>query len=319
MGIIPKVDHPSPAFIHVDIDDLWAIAECYGFEVARDWIHHVSSNSLPRFKKLFHEQGLSATFFLVGRDLESPAYVELIQELLQAGHRVANHSLTHSLRFRALTAAEMAAEIDGCHQMAQRTLGLEMEGFRAPGYAWSVSLMKLLDERGYKYDGSLMPGPYGGVFRWMDSRLRRSLPGDSKGADLRSSSGAGESAKTQYPLFSDTWNSLYPTPLHSARLVEVPSATAPLMRLPFQAGVCMRLGWPYFRACFEPYRWNRALPVVFLFHAADLTDFSSVPYDFFRRSSFFNTPVDERVNLARRFLETIQAHRPIVTTEEWLD
>lgn len=307
MGIIPKVDRPSPAFIHVDVDDLWAIAECYGYEVAEQWAHHVSRDALPRFQKLFHEQGLDATFFLVGRDLESQPYVEQIRDLLQAGHRIANHSYSHSLRFRALPRVEMSNEIDRCHALAQSTLNVELKGFRAPGYAWSRQLAELLEERGYAYDASLMPGPYGAVFRWMDGRMQR----------------VGRhglaAAKTQYPLLADTWNSLYPSPVGSSRLVELPSATAPLLRLPFQAGVCMSLGWPYFRACFEPYRWNQALPVVFLFHAADLANFSEVPYDLFRRSSFFNKPVKDRVALARRFLETIQTHRPVITTEDWLD
>ena len=40
-----------------------------------------------------------------------------------------------------------------------------------PGYAASAQLTDLLDDLGYKYDGSLMPGPYGPVFRWMDRRL----------------------------------------------------------------------------------------------------------------------------------------------------
>lgn len=304
MGIIPKVDQPSPAFIHVDVDDLWAIAECYGYEVAEQWAHHVSADALPRFQKLFREEGLEATFFVVGRDLESAPYVDLIQKLLQAGHCVANHSYTHNLRFRALTSTDMAEEIDRCHALVKSALDVDLKGFRAPGYAVSQQLLELLEVRGYKYDASLMPGPYGAVFRWMDGRMQRET---GLAAD-----------KTQYPLLADTWNSLYPTPVRSSRLVEVPSATAPLLRLPFQAGVCMRLGWPYFRACFEPYRWNRALPVVFLFHAADLADFSDVPYDLFRRSSFFNKPVEDRLALARRFLMTIQAYRPVVTTEDWL-
>ena len=151
-----------------------------------------------------------------------------------------------------------------------------------------------------------MPGPYGPVFRWMDRRLHAA------------EAPARLHPKTQYPLMSDAFRSLYPAHARHKKVLTLPSATSPLARLPFQAGVCMRLGYGYFRTCFEPYRWNRALPFVFLFHAADLADFSQVPYPLFRQSSFFNMPVEQRLCLARRFLQTIAAHRPILTTEDWL-
>jgi hypothetical protein len=303
VGLIPTVDQPSPAFIHVDIDDLWAIAECYGFSVAEAWAHHVSTDALPRFASLFNSFGISATFFTVGRDLQHAPYVALMQQMLKAGHKIASHSQSHSLHFRDLPASELANEIDGATQAIVDHLNVQPIGFRAPGYGHSTQLVQLLNERGYRYDASLMPSPFGGVFRFMDSRLQQGKP---------------EIKKTQYPLLSDTWHSLYPTPIDGSRLIEIPSAASPLLRLPFQAGVCMRLGYPYFRACFEPFLWNRALPFVFLFHAADLADFSPVPGNFFRQSSFFNKSITDRLELARRFLEIITRYRRVTTTEEWL-
>lgn len=321
MGFIPNVDKASLAFIHVDVDDLWAIAECYGYDIAEQWAHHVSTDALPRFRALFFEFGIKATFFTVGRDLESPLYIRHIRRLLDDGHQAANHSYSHSLNFRALPPGEMEMEIDKCHALGKSALGIDFQGFRAPGYAWSKQLVQLLDKRGYKYDASLMPGPYGPVFRWMDSRLQtnKSFNPNAIGASPPNDhSGKPEFPKTQYPLYSDTWNSLYPTQMPGTRLIEIPSATSGLLRLPFQAGVCMRLGRPYFRACFEPYRWHKTLPFVFLFHAADLADFSPVPGDLFQQSSFFNMPIEKRLNSARNFLRVITENRPIITTEQWL-
>lgn len=322
MGIIPRVDQASPAFIHVDVDDLWAIAECYGLQVAEEWAHHVSTDALPRFAQLFRNHGIQATFFIVGRDLESASYVELVRTLLADGHSVANHSYSHDLHFRALSPEEMGEEITATHRLGQEKLNLTMQGFRAPGYGWSRQLLTVLDRQEYRYDASLMPGPYGGIFRWMDRRI-------SIGSLARSGNGSipvfphskanwKDQPKTQYPLFSDTWNSLYPAPVSGTGLVEIPSATSGILRLPFQAGVCMRLGWPYFRVCFEPFRRIPALPFIFLFHAADLADFSQVPHEWFQKTAFFNSPLQERYKLAERFLTAITSCRPIVTTEQWL-
>jgi len=304
VGVIPKVSEPAPAFIHVDVDDLWAIAECYGYSVAEEWAHSVSSDALPRFRQLFAEFNVNATFFLVGRDLEHAPYVAEIKTLLSFGHCVANHSYSHSLNFRALDPTSMAREIDDSHRLIRESAGVEPVGFRAPGYAWTPELIALLAERNYKYDGSLMPSPFGFVFRGIDNHLQKG--------------GSSETGKTQYPLFSDTWHSLYPQPAPGTRLIQLPTAASPLVRMPFQGGVCMRLGYPYFRTCFQPYLWNQALPLTFLFHAADLADFSDVPGKLFQESSFFNTPVKRRLAMARQFLKTITRHRPVITTEEWL-
>ena len=125
---------------------------------------------------------------------------------------------------------------------------------------------------------------------------------------------------TQNPVPADErrLSLVVPCPCTPQKVLTLPSATSPLARLPFQAGVCMRLGYGYFRTCFEPYRWNRALPFVFLFHAADLADFSQVPYRFSDNLPSLTCRWNSGFCLARRFLQTIAAHRPILTTEDWL-
>lgn len=315
MHLIPRVTTACPAFVHVDVDDLWAVGECYGYDVGQEWAHHISQTALPLFGELFASLGISATFFIVGRDLEHPPYAAHLQQLLAQGHEVANHSWSHTLGFRGLPDADLAAEIDRADAAIQHHLGRRPAGFRAPGYGWSPRLVQHLEQRGYQYDASLMPGPYGPAFRWMDRRLQNpAAPPRESGAVSTPTA----PSKTQYPLLSDTFHSLYPHPVGTGRLIELPSATSGLLRLPFQAGVCMRLGYPYFRACLQPFRLIPALPFVFLFHAADLADFSGVPGQLFQTSSFFNTPQSKRLALARRFLQKIKETRPIVSTESWL-
>ena len=59
------------AFIHVDIDDLWSIGECYGVGVPHEQAGLVYRDALPRFRALFAETGVRATFFAVGRDVQN--------------------------------------------------------------------------------------------------------------------------------------------------------------------------------------------------------------------------------------------------------
>jgi peptidoglycan/xylan/chitin deacetylase (PgdA/CDA1 family) len=46
---------------------------------------------------LLRERGLTATFFVVGTDLELPGRRELVERERAEGHRVGNHTLTHSV------------------------------------------------------------------------------------------------------------------------------------------------------------------------------------------------------------------------------
>lgn len=301
MGLIAQVEEPSPVFIHIDMDDLWAIGECYGYDVPAEQAHVVSETAMPRFLDLFNELDIKATFFIVGRDLESPAYVSAMQQVIAAGHSLANHSWSHSLQFRNLGPQAIETEITACHHKIRETLGVEAIGFRAPGYGWSTTLLDAIERLGYRYDSSLMPSPYGGIFRWLDKRMQQ-RPVE----------------KSQYPVLKDAFHSLFPAVSATGATVEIPSATSPLLRLPFQAGVCMRLGYPYFSACLRPLLWNPALPFVLLFHAVDLADLRAVKLKLISDSSFFNTPLEKRIALARGFLTAIKKYRPIITTEQWL-
>lgn len=303
------------AFIHVDIDDLWSIGECYGVGVPHEQAGLVYRDALPRFRALFAETGVRATFFAVGRDVQNADKAAILRALMDDGHRVANHSWAHDLRYRTRSEGELDLDVSRTEQVMRERLGVVPRGFRAPGYGASAALLRVLARRGYAYDSSIMPGPWGWVFRSLDRRLQRKA-------------GGGGIAKTQYSRFGEAFGPLAPYRVDPSRplmrddaspLMELPAATAPLLRLPFQAGVCMRLGGWYFRTLLRSFALRPGMPVLFLFHGADLADFSDVTLPFFRKNAFFNTPLERRLDQARGFIRAITARANVVTTEEWLD
>ncbi len=309
-----------PAFVHVDLDNLWAISDCYGFSPPEGQTDFVYEDAVPRLGRLFREAGISATLFVVGRDLNSEANIRLLRDLITDGHMVANHSQTHPLTFRNLSKAGIEKEVSQAEDSIHRHLGVKPQGFRAPGYGISRQLLSVLAERGYDYDCSAMPGPYGSVFRWLDSRLRATAEG-----------GKAAAGKTQYSRLGDMLR--YPLAAHrvfpervgdhekasaSHGLIEIPSATSPLLRLPFQAGVCLRLGRRYFDAHLAACRRRRDMPLLFLLHAADVTDFAALNHPFFQRSSFFSGPVADKEAGIRYFLKEISTHYRICSTEAWI-
>ncbi|MCX7964400.1 MAG: DUF2334 domain-containing protein [Candidatus Hydrogenedentota bacterium] len=305
----------SVAFVHVDLDDVWALGECYGFPVPEDERHWVYRDGLPRFVEIFREFGIKATFFVVGADAEQSLPAAMLRDLTATGHRLANHSYSHNLRLRSLEETAIREEVRRAHEAIHASTGIKPIGFRAPGYGISKTLLQVLTEQGYRYDSSLMPTPFGGVFRWLDGRLRKRY-------------GTSSPQKAQYPMFSDCLTSL--RPFHpigedsggqriALPLTEIPVAASPFLRLPTQAGVCMQLGLIYFAAIALLYRSAPNVPWVFLAHGVDLTDFSASRIPLLRESRFFSLPIAQRCDFYRRFLENVLRLREVVLVEEWVE
>lgn len=297
------------AFVHVDLDNLWAIAECYGLQIAPEQGNLVLADALPRLRALFQTHKVRATLFVVGRDLEDDTVVAQLRELRQDGHAFANHGTSHSLRFRKLSETEITAEVERTEELLVEKLGIRPIGFRAPGYGVSPRLLRVLTTRRYRYDSSLMPSPYGPLFRLLDRRM----------------SGATAEEKTQYSLMGEARAPLRPyriapdNPLREtpgAPLIEYPAATSPFLRLPFQAGVCMRLGMRYFRANLRAYRRRPELPLLLLLHAADAADFNSFGIPFFSMSRFFNMAVERKLELLGKMLQAIRDEREVGLLDE---
>jgi hypothetical protein len=302
-------------FVHVDVDNLWALAECYGVELAPGRESFIYEDALPRLGRLFEEFGIRATFFVVGRDLESPANLERLRHLGESGHEFSNHSYSHALNFRALSEAQIDSEISRTEVLLREKLGRTPQGFRAPGYGVSPALLRVLTRRGYRYDSSLMPSPYGFVFRFLDARMRRkSAHGQQMHKTQYSRLGEARAPLAPYPVAAEA--PLRPSP--GAPLFELPAATSPLLRLPFQAGVCMRLGKAYFRAQLAAFRRRPELPLLFLLHGADLADLRRIELPLFQRSAFFAQPVEEKLAALRYFLGEITSTYRIAAVEEWL-
>lgn len=296
-------------FVHVDLDDLWAIAECYGIEPSSRERHLVYEDGMPRLLNLFDEVKIKATLFVCGKDLEHQSKIDVLREALHRGHRIANHGWSHNLSFRTLPSEQMEEEIVRCHRLAEEVLGVGLRGFRAPGYGWSRKLLTLLAKFGYFYDSSLMPSPFGGFFRLFDARLTKLLGGKSF-------------EKTQYPTLGDALHSLAPFPFYPTDgpcIWELPVGATPWLRLPCQASVCLQLGLPYFRFVESFVTLSHISPFVFLLHGADSTDFSRVSIPGFRRLRYFQIPVAERVEMLRTFLQSLVRQRCVRTSEEWFE
>lgn len=118
----------------------------------------VFNDILPRILDEFDSRGIKATFFVVSDLLKN--YSKEIKEIARRGHEVASHSRTHSF----LNFDNSWEEINSS-RLDFLDVGIDVSGFRAPGYV-TVSDHKhlaMVKRAGYSYDASFaayLPGRY---------------------------------------------------------------------------------------------------------------------------------------------------------------
>lgn len=93
----------------------------------------------PQVLDLLARHRVPATFFLIGdRVAEHP---ELARRIVEAGHQIGNHSMSHPMPFAALTAAGLQTEIGRAQQRIIEATGVTPRLFRAPSGGWSTDVL----------------------------------------------------------------------------------------------------------------------------------------------------------------------------------
>jgi peptidoglycan/xylan/chitin deacetylase (PgdA/CDA1 family) len=99
-----------------------------------------------RVLDLLESKGARASFFCVGRKAER--HPTLVEEIARRGHRVENHSFSHSNGFCMLPPGAMGRDIDRAQSLLARLAGRRPCYFRAPAGLRSPWLDGLLRARG---------------------------------------------------------------------------------------------------------------------------------------------------------------------------
>jgi peptidoglycan-N-acetylglucosamine deacetylase len=215
--------------LSVDLDPLNAYYAIHGLgDPPLQLRYTILRKALPRFEELFDEAGVRATLFVVGREVEGyePAR-ETLRRMAVAGHELANHTYSHHYDLGRLPEQVIEAEIRKAHRVIVESAGAEHAptGFRSPGYGIGAKVLRVISERGYTYDSSMLPSPAYylaklAVFATMAARGRRSA---SIIADPRELACPGE------PYRLDPRR---PYRRGAGPVLELPVATIPWLRIP---------------------------------------------------------------------------------------
>lgn len=286
--------------LHVDCDNLWSYEEEYGIPTSGHQ-ELIYEQALPKFLEICEETAAKMTFFIIGSDLKKPACRRFCNMAIAAGHRIANHTHTHPARFSSMSYAEKRFEIEQCDKYISDALGIKAIGFRAPGYYFDKSILEILQELGYAYDTSVLPG-----FSHYLMHFRQYLVGANK---TGKSFGRGHYICASRSLRRlDCNQSAQP-------FFEVPIATLPFFRMPVHTTFVYMFGYHYLDFAFSLMRRNKGHHV-YLFHAADLLDHN--PANEINKLPAFRLRLRERENIVRSIITSANAIG-ITLTENYIE
>jgi peptidoglycan-N-acetylglucosamine deacetylase len=146
-----------PVAITVDVDGEAGLPDG-----GRGHEHRLSSRSerlyglrrgLPRILDLLESSGAAATFFVPGATAER--HPDEVRGIAESGHEIGHHGYAHR-RLDALGRDEQVADLDDGVAVLAALTGVVPRGYRAPCWELTPVTLRLLGERGFAYDSSLI-------------------------------------------------------------------------------------------------------------------------------------------------------------------
>jgi peptidoglycan-N-acetylglucosamine deacetylase len=108
---------------------------------------------VPRLLKILARQGITSTFFVPG--YTAVRYPDVISSIVEHGHEIAHHGYLHEA-MRGKTEQQEADILDRGLDVLESVTGSRPVGYRAPMWELNWHSPKLLRDRGFLYDSSLM-------------------------------------------------------------------------------------------------------------------------------------------------------------------
>ncbi|WP_405898239.1 polysaccharide deacetylase family protein [Streptomyces sp. NBC_00727] len=103
----------------------------------------------PQVLQLLKENGVKATFCMVGT--QAQAYPDLVKDVVAAGHRLCNHTVSHDVTMDKKSEAYQAKEIlDAERMITKASGGVHPQYYRAPGGAFTPYSRKLAASHGMR-------------------------------------------------------------------------------------------------------------------------------------------------------------------------
>ncbi len=236
--------------LSIDVDSVASHLAGYGYDDATDRTTALDI-AVPRILDVLRESGARATFFLIAGEARDRR--DVVRAIVEAGHEVASHSLSHALPFGGPRGERLDAEIVDSKALLESLGAPPVVGFRAPSWDVGPGVLERLVSAGYAYDASSYPSFLLPVLRRAvarRSRLRRSRTEDSAWRQAFGRAGVHRRETS------------------AGAIVEIPMFTVPGLRLPYYHTMRFVLPAAAF-GLLERLARVRPGPMWYQFHAVD--------------------------------------------------
>ncbi|MBI5952681.1 MAG: polysaccharide deacetylase family protein [Chloroflexi bacterium] len=305
------------AAITSDIDSLESIYKGQGCRREGGYTRVEMRMGLENFHKFLEPYQVLATLFMVGNDMKYPVNQPSMKAMADAGHEIANHSMTHAQGFRLLSEQEKEAELAGMEEICLQVTGVRPVGFRSPGWNVGDDALPILKRRGYIYDSSVHPTslmPILKIMHWYTMR-------DRSAAD-RTTMGSLRYMFAPVAPYRTSTRSLAQKGQNG--IVEFPITVTPVLRLPFFATFLVSTGMELFRASLCSLK-AFGYPLQFQFHLSDFVDYNhpdladQVPLgghgQYVPRA--LRIPLANKLRLFREVMDMLMKDYTFITLKEW--
>lgn len=278
----------SKVLIQVDCDGKYALSSHYGEQIKddEDDVFYSSINNILSILKKF---GLKATFFVVGKDLETFEKVEVLKEVVKNEHEIANHTYNHPNDLSKMSQQDIQNEILQTNDIIYSKLGIKAKGFRAPNFDISEKILNVLEQNEMIYDCSLINTPWKSLLRVF------------KGENMLTSNYLGR--MTHIP----------PT----VNINEIQISTFPFLKFPCNLSYLLalpaKISYRLFRVLYK-YHLKTETPLIFIVH---LSDFVDNIYLYKTESRYFKS-LPKRLFFIERIFEIFAKSFDSVTTTEYI-
>ncbi len=166
--------HRAAASFSFDVDAESAVLSTSPSSARRPMVmSHQSYGPLvgvPRILDLLDRHQVPATFFVPGYTAER--YPSTVRDIVKAGHEIAHHGYLHE-SLEGVGEADEARYLDRGLEALWDVAGVRPRGYRAPMWEPTWTTPRLLADRGFDYDSSLMDA---------DVPYELAVPGSERGS-----------------------------------------------------------------------------------------------------------------------------------------
>jgi hypothetical protein len=292
----------KPAPLSLDLDNKWSYLKTHGEDSWQSFPSYLDT-IVPRALDMLAERGWNITWFIVGKDADTPSNGDVLRSIVDAGHEIGNHSYLHEPWLHQYTKAQLVDDLGRAHDAIAKATGAAPVGFRGPGFSLSENTLEVLKSLGYGFDATTFPNILNPV-----SRLYY----------LRTSNLSDEEKEKRKALFGTTKDALranrpYEWLLKNGeKIAEVPVTTMPLFRVPIHfsyviwlSGKSMFLARTYWRMSLAMCRLAGTVPSL-LMHPLDFLGSDDEP-----ELGFFpgmDMPAGRKAEVLHELLDMWAAH-----------